>query len=103
MTDWGFLAAAALAATPLWLAALGETVAERGGVINLGLEGIMLLAATAGFAVTAGMPLCPSPTCVLYPYDRLATLDDIGRGLCPPCYAAFEAAAAATNLVKKFE
>lgn len=47
----GFLAAAVRVATPLLLAATGETVAERSGVINLGLEGMMLtgaLAATLG-------------------------------------------------------
>ncbi|MGH7527719.1 MAG: ABC transporter permease [Gemmatimonadales bacterium] len=52
-----FLAAAVRVATPLLLAATGETVAERSGVINLGLEGMMLtgaLAATLG--ATAGGP-----------------------------------------------
>jgi general nucleoside transport system permease protein len=47
----GFLAAAVRVATPLVLAATGETITERSGVINLGLEGIMLagaLAATMG-------------------------------------------------------
>ena len=53
-----FLAAAVRVATPLMLAATGETVAERSGVINLGLEGMMLagaLAATLG-ATGAGGP-----------------------------------------------
>jgi simple sugar transport system permease protein len=47
----GFLAAGVRVATPLVLAATGETITERSGVINLGLEGIMLagaLAATLG-------------------------------------------------------
>ena len=47
----GFLAAAVRVATPLMLAATGETVTERSGVINLGIEGTRLagaLAATLG-------------------------------------------------------
>lgn len=52
-----FLASAVRVATPLLLAALGETIAERAGVINLSIEGAMLagaLAATLG--ATAGGP-----------------------------------------------
>jgi ABC-type uncharacterized transport system permease subunit len=47
----GFVAAAVRVATPLLLAAIGETITERAGVINLGIEGMMLsgaLAATLG-------------------------------------------------------
>jgi len=40
-----FLAAMVRVATPLLLAALGETFAQRGGVINLGIEGAMLAGA----------------------------------------------------------
>jgi simple sugar transport system permease protein len=43
----GFLAASVRVATPLMLAATGETVTERSGVINLGLEGTMLTGALA--------------------------------------------------------
>ena len=39
------------ASTPLLLAALGELVAEKAGVLNLGVEGMMLCGAVAGFAV----------------------------------------------------
>lgn len=38
------------AAAPLVLAALGETLTERAGLINLSLDGTLLLSAMAGFA-----------------------------------------------------
>jgi simple sugar transport system permease protein len=47
------------AATPLLFAALGELVTERSGVLNLGVEGMMVMGAVAGFgaALTTGSPL----------------------------------------------
>jgi simple sugar transport system permease protein len=38
------------ASTPLLLAALGELVVERAGVLNLGVEGMMVMGASCGFA-----------------------------------------------------
>lgn len=48
----------AAAATPILIAALGELVAEKSGVLNLGVEGMMLIGAVTGFAVavTSGSP-----------------------------------------------
>jgi simple sugar transport system permease protein len=48
----------ATAATPLLIASLGELVVERSGVLNLGVEGMMVMGAVCGFAaaVTTGSP-----------------------------------------------
>ncbi|MGB0694346.1 MAG: ABC transporter permease [Rhodospirillaceae bacterium] len=43
-----------VAATPLVFAAIGELVVEKAGVLNLGVEGMMILGAVAGFGVTLG-------------------------------------------------
>ena len=53
------LASLMVAATPILLAATGELVAERAGVLNLGVEGMMIFGAIAGFAVgvETGAPL----------------------------------------------
>ena len=45
----GLLAASVRLATPILLAALGEVFTERAGILNLGLEGIMLMGALSGF------------------------------------------------------
>ena len=40
-----------IAATPLLFAAIGELVVEKSGVLNLGVEGMMIMGAVSGFAV----------------------------------------------------
>lgn len=52
----GFLAASVRVATPLLFAAIGETVTERAGIINLGLEGAMLAGALASALGASGGP-----------------------------------------------
>ncbi|MCU0555896.1 MAG: ABC transporter permease [Desulfobacterales bacterium] len=53
------LAAAVQSGTPILYATLGEIFTERAGVLNLGVEGIMLIGALAGFIVakTTGVPV----------------------------------------------
>jgi general nucleoside transport system permease protein len=48
----------ATAATPLLIAAIGELVVERSGVLNLGVEGMMVMGAVTGFgvALSTGSP-----------------------------------------------
>lgn len=47
------------ASTPLVIAAMGELVTERSGVLNLGVEGMMIIGAVCAFAVAqmSGSPL----------------------------------------------
>lgn len=49
----GILLATLGAGTPLVYAALGELVTEKSGVLNLGVEGMMIVGAVCGFAVAA--------------------------------------------------
>ncbi|CAN5825288.1 ABC transporter permease [soil metagenome] len=46
-----FLAGSLVAAVPVGLASLGETISQRTGVLNVGVEGIMLGSAYVGFSV----------------------------------------------------
>ncbi len=47
------LTGAIRSATPVLFTALGETVSEKAGIVNLGAEGSMLMGACVGFIVTA--------------------------------------------------
>jgi ABC-type uncharacterized transport system permease subunit len=49
----GVLASSILSGTSLLYATLGEVIGERAGIVNLGLEGIMLIGAATGFAAAA--------------------------------------------------
>ncbi len=53
------IASLMVASVPILLAAVGELVVERAGVLNLGVEGMMIMGAVAGFvaAVESGSPL----------------------------------------------
>lgn len=48
----GVLSGAVFSGTSLLYATLGEIIGQRSGVINLGLEGTLLISASSGFAVT---------------------------------------------------
>ena len=52
------IASLMVAATPILLAAIGELVVEKSGVLNLGVEGMMIIGAISGFAfaVETGSP-----------------------------------------------
>ena len=47
----GVLSSAIFSGTSLLYATLGEVVDERSGIVNLGLEGVLLVSASSGFAV----------------------------------------------------
>ncbi|MEZ5912557.1 MAG: ABC transporter permease [Paracoccaceae bacterium] len=53
------IASLMVAAVPIMLAALGELIVEKSGVLNLGVEGMMIIGAIAGFitAVNTGSPV----------------------------------------------
>ncbi|MDA8760311.1 ABC transporter permease [Amylibacter sp.] len=52
------IASLIVAATPILLAATGELIVEKSGVLNLGVEGMMIMGAICGFiaAVNSGSP-----------------------------------------------
>ena len=48
----GILSSAIYSGTSLLYTALGEVITERSGIVNLGLEGVLLVSASSGFAIT---------------------------------------------------
>ncbi len=48
----GVISSAIFSGTSLQYTTLGETIHQRSGIVNLGLEGVMLVSASSGFAVT---------------------------------------------------
>jgi ABC-type uncharacterized transport system permease subunit len=50
--DWNWIAAALILTTPILLPAVGELVSERAGVLNVGLEGMMVAGAFIAYLVT---------------------------------------------------
>ncbi len=63
----GVLSSAIFSGTSLLYTTLGEIVGERSGIVNLGLEGVLLVSASAGFSVTylTGNPYLGVLTAVL--------------------------------------
>jgi len=59
------LADAVLYGTPLLFASLGELLAERSGVLNLGVEGMMLFGAVVGFWITQRVEGASAPVLLL--------------------------------------
>ncbi|NIM92886.1 MAG: ABC transporter permease [Anaerolineales bacterium] len=49
----GVMSSAIFSGTSLLYTTLGEIIDQRSGIVNLGIEGVMLVSASAGFAVTA--------------------------------------------------
>src|SRR5215210_7667850 len=76
-------------AIPILLAVIGEIITEKGGVLNLGLEGMMLMGAMAGFVVTWNLENNPAmamgPTMAAW----LGLLAGIGAGLLMGLIMAF--------------
>ena len=77
------LAQAVLYGTPILFAALGELLAERSGVMNLGVEGMMLVGAVMGFWASQR---APGPTAVAL---LLAVLTAAFAGLAMAAIVAF--------------
>src|SRR5512137_2910053 len=49
----GIFSSAIFSGTSLLYTTLGELINERAGIVNLGLEGVLLISASTGFAITS--------------------------------------------------
>jgi simple sugar transport system permease protein len=76
------------ASTPLLIAAIGELVVEKSGVLNLGVEGMMIMGAACGIAVA-----------ILTGSSLLGVLAAIGAGMAMSAVFAFLALGLAANQV----
>lgn len=76
------LAAGIRLAIPVLLAVIGEIITEKSGVLNLGLEGIMLMGAMAGFVVAYRMENASmNPTTAAWVGLLVGALAGVGMGL----------------------
>ncbi|WP_458185414.1 ABC transporter permease [Haladaptatus sp. NG-WS-4] len=62
IVDAGYLSASLRVTVPIAFAALGGIFAEKSGVINIGLEGLLIIAAFTGIAVSGGSTGFVSPS-----------------------------------------
>src|SRR5258708_9178759 len=92
-----FLASILRVATPILLPSLGALVSDRAGVINIGLEGIMLAAAFPGDVIRAYAQTwfgpdtgkLIGPSLCMFPGVLVATLMPLSLGSFQPCFTAY--------------
>ncbi len=86
-------------ATPLLLAALGETVVQRAGVVNVGLEGMMLTGAFAAFVGTVLSVSLPGQAVGATPNPYIGLIAAIAAGMLIALLFAFFVVRLAANQV----
>ena len=64
-----FLAAAVRLAVPLMYGGIGETIAEKSGILNIGMEGVMLSGAFFSFAGAWYRLICLWDFCAVWQED----------------------------------
>ena len=84
----GVLSSAIFSGTSLLYTTLGEVISERGGIVNLGLEGVMLVSAAVGFGVTSSTG---NPNLGVYAQDEWKVTPQLtinyDPAVCPPTRA----------------